>query len=119
LVSKPLYEEYVKACSSDNEDECSNLSEKIWYGIGNLNPYALDYPVCLSDTPSRFGRAQRLWFKNQELLNRGFAPHALKAIKIPRLEEYQPCEVIKSTDFLYMKRLTIVITGQLDGEILE
>lgn len=40
--------------------------------VGNLNPYALDYPVCTEDSAtqrgkSKFGRAQRTWFLNQQL----------------------------------------------------
>jgi hypothetical protein len=35
--------------------------------VGNLNPYALDYPVCLEDGVKKYGRGQRTWMLNHFL----------------------------------------------------
>lgn len=35
--------------------------------VGNLNPYALDYPVCTEDSPRKQGRGQRAWLINNQL----------------------------------------------------
>lgn len=75
LVPKPTWDKYQKLCvnkESGKQDtsslQCLQLSTQIESGIGNLNPYALDFPVCTKgSSSSNRGKAQRLWFKNQLL----------------------------------------------------
>jgi hypothetical protein len=59
-------EKCVKALRP-NVKECIQLEVSLLNGVGDLNPYALDYPVCTSDSPAKRGRAQRLWFLNNQL----------------------------------------------------
>jgi len=53
LLPKPLWDKYVangcqKTSQMMNNSVCSFLILDFMRKIGNLNPYALDYPVCLS-----------------------------------------------------------------------
>jgi hypothetical protein len=66
-------------------------------GVGNLNPYALDYPVCTSDSPAKRGNAQRLWQLNHQLKLQGIDP---KSVGLKTTSEYEPCEDDWSQDYL-------------------
>lgn len=76
LVSKPTYDAFVDNCRNAphfNMTICEGYYIALTRQVGNLNPYALDYPVCLEDqsTPAgrarKNGRAQRTWMMNQML----------------------------------------------------
>jgi carboxypeptidase C (cathepsin A) len=97
LVSKPLYDQYTKACAGDkvNSLECQAKQAEIQSAIGNLNPYALDFPVCTeaTDAKHKSGRAQRIWLKNAEMKARGFDDADVKLLLGPlHTDSYQPCE---------------------------
>lgn len=98
LVSKPLYDQYTSACYGKvkNQAKCMKLTAQISQSVGNLNPYALDYPVCVGDSASaratKFGRAQRIWFFNHLLKAQGFGAAERAAMGLPASEDYQPCE---------------------------
>jgi hypothetical protein len=65
LVAKPTYDSYQTKCIKSikpNVKDCITLEISILNGVGNLNPYALDYPVCVADSSSAF--SQRLWLLN-------------------------------------------------------
>ena len=55
LISKPLYDEYLVECaptastSSVMSSECDKVFDKIFAAFGNINVYALDFPVCTAD----------------------------------------------------------------------
>ena len=115
LVSKPVYDEYKAVCALANSgDECYNAASKIIDGIGNLNPYALDFETCSYSSlapsassssiqstgesrtlASSSGRSknrneQKLW-----LLNHIFgklSPDARKLISLPVIQKFEPCE---------------------------
>ena len=54
---------------------CSDIYAAMYLEIGDLNLYALDYPVCTEDSrspksgagKSKFGRSQRTWLMNHML----------------------------------------------------
>ena len=49
LLSWPFYNYYKNTCSvSPQSMKCSALEEDAMNGIGNVNPYALDFSVCAS-----------------------------------------------------------------------
>ena len=77
--------------------------------VGDLNPYALDYPVCVDDerTLAKKGRSQRTWLMNH-LLN-GLAAEAgdmsivenmRKSLKLEPVEGYEPCADDYMTSYL-------------------
>lgn len=70
LVSKPLWDKYNDACLNSHPKNftlCEDYFLAMYLEVGNLNPYALDYPVCLEDSKRKFGRSQRTWFLNHQL----------------------------------------------------
>jgi carboxypeptidase C (cathepsin A) len=93
LLAKPTYDAYQKDCvksKKPNVKECIELTIEMNAAVGNLNPYALDYPVCTTDSAARKGRAQRTWMMNQMLAKMPAADR--KRMGIVANEEYQPCE---------------------------
>jgi carboxypeptidase C (cathepsin A) len=93
LLPKPTYDAYVKDCVKSprpNVKECAELMIEMNAAVGNLNPYALDYPVCTTDSSARKGRAQRTWLLNQMLSK--LTREDRKRMGVMALEEYQPCE---------------------------
>jgi len=55
LVPHELYDDWVNNCRNQTDnlealfgDSCMELQNLMWNNIRGLNPYALDYPVCLS-----------------------------------------------------------------------
>jgi carboxypeptidase C (cathepsin A) len=85
LVSKQTWDAWIAACPRDPA-LCLAAEIEMETQVGDLNPYALDYPVCLGPSPAKKGRAQRLWF-----LNHAMSPERKKAAKIPLTTEYDPC----------------------------
>jgi len=85
LVDKPLYDEWVKVCPADPA-ACLAVEVRMDDMIGDVNPYALDYPVCLTTSKAKAGRAQRTW-----LLNHILPEERKRAGRIPKPQEYQPC----------------------------
>ena len=78
LISKPTWDEYTAKCvksARPNYKDCALLQIQINQEVGDLNPYALDYPVCVEDSASAAssskkstkGRAQRMWVQNAQL----------------------------------------------------
>ena len=52
LISKPTWDSFNEHCRSGvenlNVQLCTLIAGQMTMEVGNLNPYALDYPVCLS-----------------------------------------------------------------------
>ena len=95
MIPKPVYDEYAAKCVDSkvpHPKDCLNLEIEINTMVGDINPYALDYPVCLEDSPARSGRAQRTWLFNHMhgIKNSKASKKNLRALA----EEpaYQPCE---------------------------
>ena len=101
LLPKPSWDKYVNAGCLDienlfNVSTCTNTVFEFMKKIGNLNPYALDYPVCVS--------AQQVWM-NEHIMEM-YAKNSVFVIDkklhnaIPLKDEYQPCEDNYSTNYL-------------------
>jgi carboxypeptidase C (cathepsin A) len=101
LLPKPLWEKYLKNNCTDplqqlNSSVCSLLIVDFMKKIGNLNPYALDYPVCLT--------------QQQLTMNKFLRNDGENAI------EYEPCEGVYSTDYLNKKDVKIALHVKTDIE---
>ena len=70
--------------------------------VGNLNPYALDYPVCTEDqtTPAgrarKYGRSQRTWLMNHMLPGLFTSKDSAGALTVSTESEQRLSEVRKS-----------------------
>jgi carboxypeptidase C (cathepsin A) len=93
---------------------------KMYRSIGDLNPYALDYPVCSESKDSnglsgdgssfgrKYGRSQRAWLINYMMESlgelHGFSESGLKALKttvgLEPVNGYEPCEEDYMTSYL-------------------
>ena len=103
LLPKPSWDKYVASGCLDaksqlNNSMCSTYILDFMKKVGNLNPYALDYPVCVP--------AQQVWTTEMisEIiktinpdLHQGFTSIFNS---IPKKDEYQPCEDNYAADYL-------------------
>jgi carboxypeptidase C (cathepsin A) len=92
LIAKPTYDAYEKDCINavkPSVKECVSLEIQILNGVGDLNPYALDYPVCTTTSKAKQGRAQRLWLMNHMLAHR--TTEERKMMGVLSTTEYEPC----------------------------
>jgi len=90
LVSRPMYQEYADSCRDPskaikNFEKCELLTVRLMNAIGDLNPYALDFPVCV--TGSKFS-AQALWQMNFQMKAMGMRP---EAAGLKTTDSYEPC----------------------------
>lgn len=53
LLPKPLFDQWSSSCtlpSNFESKECEKMMEEMFKGLyGNINPYALDYPICIEE----------------------------------------------------------------------
>jgi carboxypeptidase C (cathepsin A) len=87
LLPKPLWDKYLEHNCTDpfqqlNSTTCSLLIVNFMRKIGNLNPYALDYPVCLSNQQMRMREFLRETDENKNTVI------------------YEPCEELYSSAYL-------------------
>jgi len=105
LLPKPLWDTYLENKCTDpvqqlNSTTCSLLMLNFMKKIGNLNPYALDYPVCLSQ---------------QQLRMREFLSETSSNVM-----QYEPCEDLYSSNYLnrldVKTALHVLSAGDIDWE---
>lgn len=104
VISRLSWDAYQTTCvnvapKDRNYTACELLEIEMGRQKGNLNPYALDYPVCPPDnahTTRGFGsKAQMTWALNYWL------PDHLKDIIAPSsTEDYEPCEADYTVAYL-------------------
>lgn len=100
LVPKPLWDSYQTSCVQSkvpHPQTCETLFTELYLKVRELNPYALDYPVCVSDSPAKYGRGQRFALMRHVFADK--SPEFKKMIGL-RDEDYQPCEDDWMTSYL-------------------
>ena len=93
LLPKPLWDKYVangcqKTSQQLNNSVCSFLILDFMRKIGNLNPYALDYPVCLSGQQRAF---REFMYDTPLPTLRAFDKSALRAFDKSVQSTFEPC----------------------------
>jgi len=91
VIAKPTWDKYTEECLNaikPNLEVCEFLFMDMYLQTGNLNPYALDYPVCTEDSVAKYGRDQRYWFLKHHLSN---SSAALRQAILGDVEKYEPC----------------------------
>jgi len=103
LLPKPSWDKYVASGCLDaktqlNNSMCSTYILDFMKKVGNLNPYALDYPVCVS--------AQQVWTtsmisetikQTNPDLHQGFIS---VFNSVPLKDDYEPCEGNYAANYL-------------------
>jgi len=109
VVAKPTYDKYLAECINaikPNITQCEDLYLVMYFQTGDLNPYALDWPVCLESSPAKRGRMQRTWFFNHLLSgmevakNEGKLGAMRSAMGLSDVENYVPCEEDYASSYL-------------------
>ena len=103
MIAKPTWDSFVSLCrgstktAAANAKKCEALTIEMFQQIGNLNPYALDYNVCIEDTTSNKagkinkGKAQR--FKMMHSLMAAQSEKLRVMMGVNATEPvYEPCE---------------------------
>ena len=108
MIPKPSWDKYVsEGCTNSimllNNSACSTLMLDFMHMTSNSNPYALDYPICVT--------AQQTWMTNFIFDKSTFQAHP----SIPLKEDYQPCEDNYATD--YMNRMDVKTALHVKTEI--
>jgi len=115
VISKPTWDTYQASCLSLKDfsmEKCEMIFLKMYGEIGDLNPYALDYPVCVGDRRLKYGRGQRAALLNHIL---GSNSKLKEAIGLEVDGSYEPCEDDYSTT--YMNRADVKAAIHVKGDI--
>lgn len=113
MIAKPTYDQYISECVNTvrpNLATCEVLFLQMYRQTGDLNPYALDYPVCVADEKAAKGRMQRNWFLHHQLGDSATA-EMRRAVGLPLkgTEDYQPCEEDYATSYLNLPEVKAAI----------
>ena len=103
LLPKPMWDKYTALCVDaikPNLQDCEMLFLEIFMKTSDLNPYALDYNVCLSDSKAKYGRTQRLHLLRNRLSH--LSPKSKEMLKLDAVmsDDYVPCEDDYMTTYL-------------------
>ena len=112
MIAAPVYKEFTDECRDakiPNVTICEALFYKIYFGVGNINPYALDYPVCLSDSVAAKGRGQRHALLRNIL--GGAETESSRQIyeAILQSDNYEPCEDDYATSYMNLPEVKAAI----------
>ena len=112
LVDKPTWDSYEALCrdaTKPNVKQCELLAVQIMVGVGDLNSYALDYPICMSDSVAKMGRTQRYFLLKSLLSSSAALDEVVKSSLRSQVEGlgetaggYEPCEENYAVDYLNM-----------------
>jgi carboxypeptidase C (cathepsin A) len=114
LISKPTYDAYYQECVKariPNITLCEYLIVKINLEVGDLNPYALDYPVCTEGSKRSVGRMQRTWFY-EHLLGKSEMSMKIResiGMSVKGYEGYEPCSEDYATQYLNLPEVKAAI----------
>lgn len=102
MLSKPMWDTYQSECvhaKIPNITICEAAIYKAYLGVGNINPYAIDYPVCLEDEASQratFMKSLLAEVTNEDLRNLILSPD----------ETYNPCTEDYATTYLNLPEVS-------------
>jgi carboxypeptidase C (cathepsin A) len=109
VIAKPMYDEFVQNCAtrgSFSMDKCFKIQGSIFKTVkkGGINPYGLDFPVCLdgmtesqkrtNSLHSSSSQSKALWKKSQ-----------IEPPFLPLADKFKPCEEHDFT--IYINRVDV------------
>ena len=98
MIAGPVWTAFTQECveaTRPNLTKCEAIFMDIYMGVGNINPYAIDYPVCL-DSVKAPGRAQRHALLSNIIGDSN--PELYKAIL--GSSNYEPCTEDYASEYL-------------------
>eukprot|EP00475_Leptophrys_vorax_P033926 TRINITY_DN5413_c0_g1_i1.p2 TRINITY_DN5413_c0_g1~~TRINITY_DN5413_c0_g1_i1.p2 ORF type:complete len:481 (+),score=93.43 TRINITY_DN5413_c0_g1_i1:1740-3182(+) len=112
LIPKVVYDLWKVECTEratrpKNEEFCDALEQKMFSAIGNLNPYALNYPVCVADSDPSGSYTQRQFLLDQTT-----------KLHLDIHADYQPCEEDFTTMYLNRADVQKAIHAKIKPGIL-
>lgn len=123
LLPKPLWDKYVSEGCTDpltmlNNSVCSTYFIRFSKLIGNLNPYALEFPVCVEAQQAQF--SDYLFDRNPSYNdNQYFSqlnPASYLHNSIPLSEEYEPCTGNYANEYLNRMDVKLALHVKTDIE---
>lgn len=114
LVPKYLYQKYAKNCAdydTFDDEQCNDLTNHLFNHIGNLNYYALDYPVCTSSGGGGRGvrSTQALYQLNHQLRLSGLQARAVGIQSVVEETAYEPCIEDYATAYLDQEEVKVAL----------
>lgn len=122
LLPKPLWNKYIdEGCINPlvmlNNSICTSYFIRFSQLIGNLNPYALEFPICVQAQQSKF--SDYLFDRNikymEENYKLNFSPNTYLHNYVPLSENYEPC--IDNYANEYLNNLDVKIALHVDTKI--
>ena len=96
VIPKPLWDTYQSTCVDErkikNPETCEDLFLEIYAKVRDLNPYALDYPVCVSDSSSGKLTARGQGGALLRFALSHFQEKTLEKLGLGASADYEPCE---------------------------
>lgn len=107
IISKPLWDKFDAICNKEHMnitvfEDCEYLYLAMYKDISGLNPYAIDYPVCL-DSNLKYGRNQRKMLIENSLgaiTNSDIVRQIKQVLKLEPVDGYEPCADDYMTSYL-------------------
>jgi len=111
LISRPLWQSWYKDCHNGNNTanpQCTEIEGQMNEKVGNIDPYALDFPVCNSNVLNEKLQFMKLVY--QQALNRPILKHYQYKINyyqqygsFPNEDWYEACSENYATEYLNRK----------------
>ena len=112
LLAKPLFDEWSEKCTSpDNYDShsCESMEYDMFKGLyGKINPYALDYPICIEEN-EKHKHKQKHHHRKSSQLSTDPSSQAKKLLNystaggppfLPTEDVYRPCSDLHLATYL-------------------
>jgi len=122
LLPKPLWNKYInEGCTNTltmlNNSICSNYFIKFSQLVGNLNPYALEFPICVQAQQSQF--SDYLFDRNikysKENYKQTFTHISYLHNSIPLIDNYEPCTGNYANE--YLNKINVKIALHVNTKI--
>jgi len=120
LIAKPTWDEFTSECRNKlvpNITFCESLFSLMYFQVGlNLNPYALDYPVC-TDDKKKAGRSQRnMLFRH--MMSKS-SDELKRSIGLEPDSSYEPCADDYMTTYLNLATVKSALHVKSDIEWID
>jgi len=103
VVPKPMWDNYTATCIDPKVprlEKCEDLLLEMMGKTRDMNPYALDYPVCTEKSAAKYGSHQSWLMMRNAMKASGVSERVLKALKMSDSDVYVPCADDYASNYL-------------------